>query len=135
MKLERYWVIHMNSKEKSKAVTLKFIDCINSGDSEGLKALQNEDFTLIDMEGDEFVGRDGWEGYFADYPDYRIHVEKIMFCGTNVAIIGKTIGSHVNPKVEVLETVLWLADIENGLVSKWQIYSNLDEAKKAVGQI
>jgi hypothetical protein len=123
----------MNQKEDSKAVTLRFIDCINSGDSEGLKALQTEDFTLIDMGGDAFVGRDGWEDYFRDYPNYKIHIEKILFCGSDVAIIGKTTGSHVKPKVEVLETVLWLADIKDGLVAKWQIYSNITEARKAVG--
>ena len=123
----------MNQTDDSKAVTLSFIDCINSGDSAGLKALQTEDFTLIDMGGDAFVGRDGWEDYFRDYSDYKIHVEKILFCGNDVAIIGKTTGSHVDPKVEVLETVLWLADIKDGLVAKWQIYSDIAEAKKAVG--
>ena len=122
----------MNPKEESKAVTLRFIECINRGDSEGLKALQTENFSLIDMGGDAFVGRDGWEGYFTDYPDYKIHVEKILFCGNDVAIIGKTTGSHVEPKVEVLETVLWLADIKDGHVAKWQIYSDIDEAKEAV---
>jgi hypothetical protein len=121
----------MNQKEDSKSVTLKFIDCINSGDSKGLKALQTEDFALIDMEGEVTVGRDGWEGYFTDYPDYKIHIEKILYCGNDVAIIGKTTGSHLDPKIEVLETVLWLADIEGKLIRKWQIYSNLDEAKKA----
>jgi hypothetical protein len=126
------WVIDMNQKEESKAVTLRFIDCINSGDSEGLKALQTEDFTLIDMEGEVTVGRDGWEGYFSSYPEYKIHVEKILFCGKDVAVIGKTTGSHVEPKVEVLETILWLADIKDNLVAKWQIYSDVEEAKKAV---
>jgi hypothetical protein len=122
--------IDTSQKEESKAITLRFVECINRGDSKGLKALQTEDFTLIDMGGDAFVGRDGWEGYFTDYPDYRIHVKKILFCGNDVAIIGKTTGSHVEPRVEVLETVLWLADIKDGLVAKWQIYSDLDEAKK-----
>jgi hypothetical protein len=79
--------IDVNQKEDSKAVTLKFIDCINRGDSEGLKSLQTEEFTLIDMGEDAFVGRDGWENYFRDYPEYRIHVEKILFCGSDVAII------------------------------------------------
>jgi hypothetical protein len=122
----------MNQNVDSKSVILRFVDCINSGNSEGLKALQTEDFTLIDMDGDAFVGRDEWEDYFRDYPDYKIHVEKILFCGNDVAIIGKTTGSHVDPKVEVLETVLWLADIKNGLVAKWQIYSDLGEIKKAM---
>jgi hypothetical protein len=126
-------VLDMNQREDSKAVTLRFIDCINNGDSEGLKALQTEDFTLIDMGGDAFVGRDGWEDYFTSYPDYKIHIEKILFSGKDVAIIGKTTGSHVEPKIEVLETVLWIAEVRAGLVAKWQIYSDIEQAKKALG--
>ena len=109
---------------------MEYINCINAGDSERLATLQTEDFTFVDMAGDRFVGRDGWESYFTEYPEYRIHVKQVLLSGDGVAIIGKTTGSHLDPKIEVLETVLWIAEVRNGLVSFWRIYSDLRETKE-----
>jgi hypothetical protein len=117
-------------KPSPKSVALKFVEVINAGDSEALIRLQTEDFTLIDMAGDVFRGRDGWQGYFSANPDYRIHVQKALISGNGVAIIGKTTGSHVPPEVEENETVLWTAQIRNGLVAEWRIFSDIEEAKK-----
>ena len=50
--------------------------------------------------------------------------------GNAVAIIGKTTGSHVPPEVEEHETVLWTAEIRDGLVAEWRIYSDIEEAKE-----
>ncbi len=47
-----------------------------------------------------------------------------------MAIIGKTTGSHVPPEVEEKENVLWTAEIRNGLVAEWRIYSDIEEDKK-----
>ena len=113
-----------------KSVALKFVEVINAGYSEALIKLQTEDFTLIDMAGDIFRGRDGWQGYFSAYPKYKINVQHVLTSGNGVAIIGKTIGSHVPPEVEEHETVLWTAEILNGLVAEWRIYSDIEEAKK-----
>ena len=122
--------------DKARSVALRFVEIINAGDSEALIKLQTEDFTLIDMAGDIFHGRDGWQDYFSSFPKYRIHVQYVLMSGDGVAIIGKTTGSHVPPEVEEKETVLWTAEIRDDLVSKWRIYSNIQEAKektKSVG--
>ena len=116
--------------DKAKSVTLKFVEVINAGDSDSLVKFQTEDFTLIDMEGDIYRGQDGWQGYFSEYPKYKIHVQHVLTSGTGVAIIGKTTGSHVPPEVEAKETVLWTAEIRDGLVAEWRIYSDIEEAKK-----
>jgi len=117
-------------KDNAKSVALKFVEIINAGDSEALINLQTESFTLIDMAGDIYRGRDGWQDYFSAYPKYKIHVQHVLTSGDGVAIIGKTTGSHVPPEVEEKETVLWTAEIRDGLVSEWRIYSNIEEAKK-----
>ncbi|MFQ5822383.1 MAG: nuclear transport factor 2 family protein [Candidatus Heimdallarchaeota archaeon] len=122
------------SKPVPKSVALKFVEIINTGDSEALIKLQTEDFTLIDMEGDVTRGRDGWHGYFSSFPQYRIHVQHVLTSGNGVAIIGKTTGSHVPPEVEEHETVLWTAEIRDGLVAEWRIYSDIEEAKKKAQQ-
>lgn len=51
-----------------------------------------------------------------------------------MAIIGKTTDSHIPPEVEEKETVLWTAEIQNGLVAEWRIYSDTDEIKKKMSQ-
>jgi hypothetical protein len=111
--------------EALKAAALKFVEAINHGDSKALIKLQTEDFTLIDAEGDVFRGRDGWEGYFTDYPEYEIHIRKVLTGGSGVAIIGKTTGSQVPPEVEAKETVLWTAEIRDGLVAEWRLYTDI----------
>lgn len=113
-----------------KSVALKFVEIINAGDSEELVKLQTEDFTLIDMAGDVYRGRDGWQSYFSAYPKYKIHVQHVLTSGNVVAIVGKTTGSHVSPEVEEKETVLWTAKIRNGLVAEWRIYSDIEEVQK-----
>lgn len=111
--------------EALKAAALKFVEAINRGDSKALIKLQTEDFTLIDADGDVFCGRDGWEGYFTDYPEYNIHIQKVLTGGSGVAIIGKTTGSQVPPEVEAKETVLWTAEIRDGLVAEWRLYTDI----------
>jgi ketosteroid isomerase-like protein len=118
------------SKPAPKSVALKFVEVINAGDSEALIKLQTEDFTLIDMGGNIYRGRDGWQDYFSAYPKYRIHVHHVLASGNGVAIIGKTTGSHVPPEVEEKETVLWTAEIRGSLVAEWRIYSDIEEAEK-----
>jgi ketosteroid isomerase-like protein len=122
--------VHEESREaySPKSVALKFVEIINAGDSEALMRLQTDDFTLIDMAGDVTRGRDGWPSYFASFPEYKIHVQQVLTSGNGVAIIGKTTGSHVPPEVEEKETVLWTAEIQDGLVAEWRIYSDIAEA-------
>jgi len=111
--------------EALKSVALKFVEAINNGDSKALIELQTEDFTLVDAEGGVFRGRSGWEDYFSDYPKYRIHVQNVLTGGNGVAIIGKTTGSQVAPEIEEKETVLWTAEIRDGLVAEWRLYTDM----------
>lgn len=128
-----YYGKTMGNSDDAVTVVMKFISAINAGDSKRLVSLQTEDFTFIDMAGDRFVGRDGWKDYFTDYSDYKIHVQLTLLSGEGVAIVGKTTGSHLDPSIEVLETVLWTAQVRDGLVAEWRIYSDLKDAKAKLG--
>jgi hypothetical protein len=96
-------------------------------------SLQTEDFTLIDYEGDESRGRDGWHGYFTECPNYKIHVDHILTSGNGTAILGRTTGSHVEPEVEERETIIWTAEISNNLVTEWRLYSDTEDVEKELG--
>ncbi|HOP08730.1 MAG TPA: nuclear transport factor 2 family protein [Candidatus Methanofastidiosa archaeon] len=114
-------------KEDIKAlesVALKYVEAINNGDSESLVALQAEDFTFIDVDGVLSQGKINWKGYFSAYPKYKIHILKVLTGGNGVAIIGKTTGSHVPPEIEEKETVIWTAEIRDGLIVEWRIYTD-----------
>lgn len=108
-----------------KSVAMEFVEAINNGDSKALIKLQTEGFTLIDADGDVFRGRDGWEDYFSAYPKYRIHVQHVLTGGNGVAIIGRTTGSQVAREIEEKETVLWTAEIRDGRVAEWRLYTDI----------
>lgn len=124
-----------NQREHTKPVksaALAFVGRINAGDSEGLIELQTEDFTLIDYEGEQYRGRSGWKDYFEECPDYKIHVKHTITSGHGVAILGRTTGSHVSPEVEERETILWTAQIRDGLVAEWRLYSDTEEVEREI---
>ena len=124
----------MSNAEKSgitssspKSIVFKFIKIINEGNSKKLMEMQTKDFEFIDKKGDKFVGKDGWSDYFSSYPEYKIHMKQILTNRNGVAIIGTTTGSHVPPELEKQETILWLAHVENDLVSKWHIFGSVNK--------
>ena len=120
----------MNATNAEK-IALKFVECINEQDLTGLVALMTEDHTFIGYEeGDVGIGREtmkeGFRGYFEDFPEYKIHISKVTRSGSDIAIIGKTTGSHIPPEIEAQETVIWIAKIRDGLVSEWRIFTDLE---------
>jgi limonene-1,2-epoxide hydrolase len=111
-------------------VVLKYIEAINSRNSKALMALQTEDFTFINYEGDAYVGRDGWQDYFTSYPEYKIHVDRLITSGSGVAVIGWTTGCHVGPEVETKWTVLWTAEVRGSFIAEWRIYSDVEDVQR-----
>ena len=119
----------MNTLDSAE-IALNFVDCINRQDVQGLATLMTDDHTFVGYErGDRATGREtmakGFAEYFAAFPEYRIHVSKVLRSGDDIAIIGSTTGSHVAPELEARETLIWLARIEQGLVAEWRIYTDL----------
>jgi ketosteroid isomerase-like protein len=117
-------------RTNAERIALKFVECINKQDIEGLVTLMTEEFTMIAYERKPETGRElmreGFQGYFTDFPKYKIHVLKVARSGDDIAIIGKTTGSHIAPEIEAKETVIWIAKVEDNLVSEWRIFSDLD---------
>ncbi|UCG42889.1 MAG: nuclear transport factor 2 family protein [candidate division WOR-3 bacterium] len=116
---------------KHQALVLEFVDRINRQDEHALRRLMHPDFAFIDCEGDACRWadrmRDGFRVYFDAYPDYLIHVDKLVNSGEDgVLVIGRTTGSHIKPETEVRETVVWKADIRDGLVCERRIYADTD---------
>jgi len=71
------------------------------------------------------------ERYLEQFPNYKIHAHKFLQGGNGAAIIGKTSGSHIPPEIEEKETLLWIAEIQDGLISEWRIYSDEEYAHRS----
>jgi hypothetical protein len=54
-------------------------------------------------------------------------MSKVTHSGNDIAIIGRTTGSHVSPEIEDRETVIWIAKIVDDKVAEWRIYTDFYE--------
>ena len=119
------------------STALKLVQYINEGDLEGIASVTSDEYTFTDIPGRVYIFRGkeaikrSWEAYLSAFPNYRIHVHRVLKGGKGVAIIGRTTGSHVPPAIEDKSTVLWIAEVEDGLVPEWRIYSDEPYARES----
>ena len=121
------------------AAVISFIDCINRGDLDGLTALMADDHALLVLDEEPVIGRsanrDAWHGYFTAFPEYVVYPRQIVGSGGPVAVLGSTTGSHLGlPDAEELELdVVWLAEVVDGHLTRWQIADDTPELRARVG--
>jgi ketosteroid isomerase-like protein len=121
------------------AAVLAFIDRINHTDLEGLMALMTDDHYLKVLDEAALRGkqpqRAAWNGYFTTYPDYVIYPSRIAVLGPTVAVLGTTTGSHLGlpDEAEMKLTVIWKAEVRDGLLSSWEILQDTPEARAQLG--
>jgi ketosteroid isomerase-like protein len=114
---------------KNKELVFTFVDAINQGNTEKLASMMADGFTFIDIAGDVFTvnslseKKRFWDDYVSNFPDYRIKIKTILSSGTDIAFIGKTRHSHIPRSIEVNETLIWYARIEDNKISEWRIFS------------
>lgn len=124
---------------KPAQVTLRFVDCINTRDLEGLTALMTEQHTFVDLAGDVQRGRAvmqaGWQSYFSSFPDYRIYLARIFVTDDTVTLIGRTTGSHLGlpDEIEFQDPLIWVARVEGERVAEWRLYPDTPENRKELG--
>jgi ketosteroid isomerase-like protein len=120
-------------------IALRYVECINRLDLDGLVELMPEDYVFIDLAGDEYRGlahmKPGWLEYFTNWPEYMIHVSEVYLVEHTVVLIGRTTGSHLKkPRhVEIQDTLIWTAEIEDQKVKVWRLYYDTDENRKMLG--
>ena len=122
----------------SEKVALEFVEKINGRDADGLSKLMTADFVFVGYGGESYKGRqvmkDGFAEYFANFPGYKIHIQKVCVSGGDVAFIAKTTGSHVPPELEKDETLVFIATVNDGLVSQWRIYTDLEYVRERLSR-
>ena len=121
------------------AAVIGFIDAINRGDVSRLAALMSPDHRLQVLQEPPVTGRDAnrdaWQGYVTAFPDYVIYPDRLAHCGDDVAVLGRTTGSHLGlPDEEELQlTVIWRATVEDGLLTQWQIMEDTPAQRALLG--
>jgi ketosteroid isomerase-like protein len=121
------------------AAVLRFVDCINRADLDGLRALMSEDHRLVVLDEPPLVGReanvDAWRGYFSSFPEYVVYARHITADGSRVSVLGAPTGSHLglSDEEELQLGVIWLADVAGGVLSSWQVVEDSPEARRRYG--
>jgi hypothetical protein len=118
------WEVETMNDFSPRSIVLQFIELVNQGDLDGMASFVSDDVVFTDILGRVYQEKDFMENYLSAFPNYKIHVHYALQGGNGVAIFGKTSGSHVPPEIEEHEWLVWTAEIEDGLISKWRIYSS-----------
>ncbi|MCD7978108.1 MAG: GNAT family N-acetyltransferase [Tannerellaceae bacterium] len=118
-----------------KSIALRFNDCINKADLQGLSVLMTDNHTFIDMAKNRTEGKINninktWKPFFDLFPVYRNIFQKIITRGSTVIMQGYSVCSD-----ECLNNVcaIWVAEVIKGKVSLWHIYSDNEENRKILG--
>lgn len=118
-----------------------FIEAINKQDIAGLSHLMTTDHTFIDSGGKRETGRDvmitGWSEYFRMFPDYKIHIGKIMGDEDLVAVFGTASGTYngkrgLIPENRIEMPAAWKAVVTGGKIELWQVYADWTEGYKII---
>jgi ketosteroid isomerase-like protein len=121
------------------AAVVSFIDCINRGDVDALAKLMTADHRLLVLDEPPLTGRaqnvDAWKGYMSAFPRYVIYPRHAVDDGPRVAVLGSTTGSHLGlPDDEERRLgVIWLAEVTDGALSRWQIVADTPRARADAG--
>jgi ketosteroid isomerase-like protein len=119
------------AESSPRATVLRFIEYLNEGDRSGIASLISEDLKFTDIRGRVYMEKGFMAGYLAEFPNYKIHVRHALRGGDGVAIIGQTTGSHVPSEIEDRETLVWTAEVKDGLISQWRVYSGEEYARRS----
>jgi len=116
------------------ALTMRFNECINARDLEGLTRLMADNHTFIDTAGTAFIGksacREAWRGFFDSCPEYRNVFEAFVSLGNRITIVGHS----VCPGLSALEgPELWTAVVTEEYLAEWRVYKDTPEERRRLG--
>ncbi len=105
---------------------IQFVAAINEHNTEALHALMTPHHRFVDSLGSRVEGantmRNGWRGYFAICPDYRIEVAGLL-TSENIVLATGTAGGTID-STPWKTPAAWRAIIHDGLVAEWQVFAD-----------
>lgn len=117
----------MMNKKDPKLIVLQFNESINNQDIDSLSKLMAQNYTFIDSSNEVHSGKErnvnGWIEFFNQFPDYVNHFSIVESRENTVLVTGYSTCSD-----DRLDgPAIWVAKVENDLISEWRIY--LDNAE------
>jgi len=117
----------------------EYIARINAHDSQALERLGGPDVRFTDAVGKVYrLTREAWDGYFSDFPDYRIEVERYLVERGSVAVFGYAEGSFRGKGRSVSGAswhvpAAWRATVQGGKVVEWRVYCDVEPMLRSAG--
>ena len=116
----------------SAATIRRFIQRINAHDADGIVALCTPGHVFTDSLGHRMIGRaalvPAWKGYFALFPNYHVHVSRLLASGGVVAVFGSAGGTLAGAESDAASSwsipAAFRAVIRNGRVAQWQVFAD-----------
>lgn len=114
-------------------VVRRFNDAINARDLDALVALMSDDHRFVDTGGATFDGlakaREIWRGFFASFPDYANHFERLVERAGVVAVSGHSTCSDAR----LAGPALWSATVRDGKVAAWRVHDDTPDVRGELG--
>jgi ketosteroid isomerase-like protein len=119
----------------AETVVRHFVEAINRADIGTITTLMTENHRFIDAAGVDFRGRErmreGWVGYFALMPDYRIEVQDLLSDERTVLLTGQASGTYapgkkLHPENHWRIPAAWCGVVEGEQIDVWQVYANME---------
>jgi ketosteroid isomerase-like protein len=127
--------------KSKKATVLRFVKAINDHDVNEIVNLMSEDHIFIDGTNHKTVGKkgmkEGWEGYYELFPDYKIEILEVTENESVVGLFGFVNATYKNLTNELNSnfwriTVSWKAIVENNKTKHWQVYCDYSDLFKII---
>jgi ketosteroid isomerase-like protein len=126
-------VPYRSGVSSSTAIVTQFNEAISAGDLDTLGQLMSEDHRFVDSAGRPVEGRaacvDAWRSFFAAFPDYRNHFERIGSLDDVVVISGRSECSTP----ELAGAALWRAVLADGRIREWWVCDDSPEQRRVIG--
>ena len=112
----------------AEATVREFIARINAHDVLGIVALCTADHVFVDSLGSRLSGlgqlKQGWRGYFALFPDYRVEIDGLLSAGELVLAFGSATATHAASGRAWQIPAAWGARVVGGRVAEWRVYAD-----------
>jgi ketosteroid isomerase-like protein len=108
-----------------------FVKAINDHDVDQILYLMTDDHVFIDGQDMKHVGKEGmkegWEGYYKLFPDYRIEISDVIENDQLIGMFGYAEGTFKGIKNESDSNfwrtpASWKAIVKDGKILHWQVY-------------
>jgi len=120
-----------------------FVEAINNHDVDIIVELMADDHVFIDGQDNKHVGKEGmkegWDGYFVLFPDYRIEITDIVDNDPSFGLFGYAEGAYKGIKNESKSNfwrtpASWKAIVKDGMILHWQVYCDYSKLFKIIDQ-